>query len=171
MDLEEPVQSAEPSLQLEPMEVDTTLQLNRDPPSWPGGPGWQAPEPQPVNIGLSVGNSSWDVNAQLHNALLAATIGVTVFFALVLVVILAKLYQTFDSPLTPALTVESQLSYLTSSVVDCHQHGGRIQTALLVEGGGRALEKVTPILEDEHSLSAIREEEEEEDDSGIETKY
>ena len=66
-------------------------------------------------------SSSRNLAAELQNALLGATIAVTIFFALVLVVILAKLYQTFDSPLPADSTVESQLSYLTSSGTGCQE--------------------------------------------------
>ena len=66
-------------------------------------------------------SSSRNLAAELQNALLGATIAVTIFFALVLVVILAKLYQTFDSPLPADSTVESQLSYLTSSGTSCQE--------------------------------------------------
>ena len=57
LDLEESVQEGvDPSLQLESdLQVDPTLQLTPDPPAWPGDQGWQAPEPQPVNTGLSGG--------------------------------------------------------------------------------------------------------------------
>ena len=75
-----------------------------------------------MNTGLSGGDSSSrNLAAELQNALLGATIAVTIFFALVLVVILAKLYQTFDSPLPADSTVESQLSYLTSSGTSCQE--------------------------------------------------
>ena len=71
---------------------------------------------------MSGGDSkSRNLAAELENALLGATIAVTIFFALVLVVILAKLYQTFDSPLPADSTVESQLSYLTSSGTSCQE--------------------------------------------------
>ena len=71
---------------------------------------------------MSGGDSSnRNLAAELQNALLGATIAVTIFFALVLVVILAKLYQTFDSPLPADSTVESQLSYLTSSGTSCQE--------------------------------------------------
>ena len=71
---------------------------------------------------MSGGDSSnRSLAAELQNALLGATIAVTIFFALVLVVILAKLYQTFDSPLPADSTVESQLSYLTSSGTSCQE--------------------------------------------------
>ena len=182
-------EGVDPSLQLESdLQVDPTLQLTPDPPAWPGDQGWQAPEPQPVNTGLSGGkgeSSSREVAAKLENALLAATIGVTIFFALVLVVILAKLYQTFESPLAPsASTVESQLSYLTSSAVGTaqqqHQERGRKQTSRLVEGHGEqvlegggitsmTIEGTSPILEEGHSVSGIAVEEDE--DGGVETKY
>ena len=66
-------------------------------------------------------SSSRNLAAELQNALLGATIAVTIFFALVLLVILAKLYQTFDSPLPADSTVESQLSYLTSSGTGCQE--------------------------------------------------
>ena len=182
--MEESVQEGvDPSLQLESAQVEVevehpgTLHLTPDPPAWPGH-GWQAPEPQPVNTGLSGGGESsrGDVTAQLQNALLVATIGVTIFFALVLVIILAKLYQTFESPLAPASTVESQLSYLTSSVGNGmsgqqEQDRGRNRVG---EGSQQVLEvggigRVSPILEEEHSLSAIGMEEDE--DGGTETKY
>ena len=75
-----------------------------------------------MNTGLSGGDSSSrNLAAELENALLGATIAVTIFFALVLVVILAKLYQTFDSPLPADSTVESQLSYLTNSGTSCQE--------------------------------------------------
>ena len=145
-----------------------------------------------VIMTIIVTPSSREVAAKLENALLAATIGVTIFFALVLVVILAKLYQTFESPLAPsASTVESQLSYLTSSVVgnssgqqqqQQHQERGRKQTSRLVEGRGEqvlegggitgmAIEGTSPVLEVEegHSVSGIAVEEEE--DGIVETKY
>ena len=173
--MEEPVQGVDPSLQLD----QGNLQLTPDSPAWPGH-GWQAPEPQPVNTGLSTGESSREMAAQLQNALLAATIGVTIFFALVLVVILAKLYQTFESPLAPASTVESQLSYLTGSSVgsgkqqeERRQTGSRLE---VLEGAGSCVTSmaagvggVTNILEEEHLVSAIGVEEDE--DGGIETKY
>ena len=188
--MEESVQEGvDPSLQLESAEVEVevehpgTLHLTPDPPAWPGH-GWQAPEPQPVNTGLSGGGESsrGDVTAQLQNALLVATIGVTIFFALVLVIILAKLYQTFESPLAPASTVESQLSYLTSSVGNGmsgqqEQDRGRNRVGegspQVLEAGGvsnmTGIGRVSPILEEEHSLSAIGMEEDE--DGGTETKY
>ena len=182
MEMEEPVQGVEPSLQLEPAEVDPgTLHLTPDPPAWPGH-GWQAPEPQPVNTGLSGGDSSREMAAQLQNTLLAATIGVTIFFALVLVVILAKLYQTFESPLAPASTVESQLSYLTSSVGSGqhqerkHPGNGLVENrGHVLDGGGSYVTSmadiggVSSILEEERLVSAIGVEEDE--DGGIETKY
>ena len=63
--------------------------LGKHPPAWPGHE-WQAPEPQPVNTGLSGGgessSTSREMTAKLENTLLAATIGVTIFFALVLLV-------------------------------------------------------------------------------------
>jgi len=172
------VQGVNPSLQLETVEVEVevdhpgTLHLTPDPPAWPAH-GWQAPEPQPVNTGLSAGGESsrGDVAAQLQNALLVATIGVTIFFALVLLIILVKLYQTFESPLAPASTVESQLSYLTSSVgMSGQQQEERGRSRLVdVEAREQVLEVggVT-ILEEEHSVSAIVEEDE---DGGSETKY
>ena len=137
------MQEVDPTFHLEPAEVDHVqgdydyshhvqgdyeygrhghhVHLTPEPPSWPDQ-SWQAPEPQPVNTGLSGGDSSSrNLAAELENALLGATIAVTIFFALVLVVILAKLYQTFDSPLPADSTVESQLSYLTSSGTGCQE--------------------------------------------------
>ena len=132
-----------------------------------------------MNTGLSGGDSSSrNLAAELQNALLGATIAVTIFFALILVVILAKLYQTFDSPLPADSTVESQLSHLTSSGTSCQEEHLSLtrttfdktrttldssRTTRLTEGDGG----VNALVEEDQGLSEMGAE----DEDVVDSKY
>ena len=98
--------------------------VERWPPNLPPAP----PEPQPVNTLVSP--APGQPPGLLQDPLLVATSALTLTFALVLVVILAKLYQTFQSPLHEASTVESRLSLITGGGGE----GGRSLQGEMVQG-------------------------------------